>query len=221
MHSVAVELSNEAHRLRPELRDPSDAAAKRHRPHVAAAGFPVGGDDGRRRDEPAFLQVVVDETLRQELIHIGTAARTCHRPDIVCQYSQRPVARLRQDNGGWPYPQLPLSQKRICCCGQLEGRSNSPDQLSRLLGCNEKCRLPISETVLSRFGSSRCVRHWLVDDRRNPAEEQVPVFRDSNWYHGLNIQHVLISVAGIRSKIGVVLQRDADEAGYWILRRLL
>jgi outer membrane receptor protein involved in Fe transport len=29
----------------------------------------------------------------QELIHIGTAARTPHRPDIVCQYPQRPVAR--------------------------------------------------------------------------------------------------------------------------------
>src|SRR5216684_2709849 len=50
------------------------------------------------------------------------------------QHSQRPVARLRQDNGGRPYAQLPLSQKRICCCGQLQDRSNSPDQLSRLLG---------------------------------------------------------------------------------------
>src|SRR5713101_5393838 len=92
MQSVAVELSEEAHRLRPELRDPPDTAAKRHRPHVAAAGFPVGGDDGRHRDEPAFLQVVVDEVLHQELIHIGTAARTRHRPDIVCQHPQRPVA---------------------------------------------------------------------------------------------------------------------------------
>ena len=61
MHSVAVELSNEAHRLRPELHDPSDAASEWHRPHVAAAGFPVGGDDGRQRDGPAFLQVVVNE----------------------------------------------------------------------------------------------------------------------------------------------------------------
>src|SRR2546422_4532082 len=50
----------------------------------------------------------------------------------------------------------------------------------------------------------------LVDDRRNPADEQVPVFRDSNWYHGLNIQHVLISVAGIHSKISVVLQRSEE-----------
>lgn len=58
-------------------------------------------------------------------------------------------------------------------------------------------------------------------DRRNPAHEQVPVFRDSNWHHGLNIQHVPISVAGIHSKIGVVLQRDDDEAGHGILRRLL
>src|SRR2546425_3198784 len=89
---------------------------------------------GRQRDEPAFLQVVVDETLHQELIHIGTAARTRHRPDIVCQHPQRPVARLRQGNDGWPYAQLPLSQICICCCGQLEDRSNSPDHLSWLLG---------------------------------------------------------------------------------------
>ena len=78
MHSVAVELSKEAHRLRPELHDPSDAA-KRRRPHVAAAGFPVGGDDGRQPDEPAFLQVVVDEALLQELIHVGTADRGINR----------------------------------------------------------------------------------------------------------------------------------------------
>src|SRR5260370_703516 len=73
MHSVAVELSNEAHRLRPELHDPSDAATKRHRPHVAAACFPVGGDDGRHPDEPAFFQVIFDEILHQELIHRRTA----------------------------------------------------------------------------------------------------------------------------------------------------
>jgi hypothetical protein len=84
MHSVAVELSENADGLRPELRDPSDAAAKRHRPQVAAAGLPVGGDDGRHPNEPAFFQVVVDEVLRQELIHIGVGGRRKRSSELLC-----------------------------------------------------------------------------------------------------------------------------------------
>src|SRR5260370_42357955 len=45
MRGIAVELNTEVHGLRAELHDPSDAAAKRNHPHVAAAGFSVGRDD--------------------------------------------------------------------------------------------------------------------------------------------------------------------------------
>src|SRR5713101_7507283 len=79
MHSAAIELSKEAHRLRPELHDPSDAAAKRHRLHVAAAGFPVGGDDGRPTEAPVLpstllfsLAAVALSQLRQESVEVSS-----------------------------------------------------------------------------------------------------------------------------------------------------
>ena len=133
MHSVAVELSNEAHRLRPELRDPSDAAAKRHRPHVAAAGLPVGGDDGRHRDEPAFFQVVVDEVLRQELIHTGTVPNP--PPTRHClpapPASSGPVALGQRWMGLRPASPVPDTYLLLWA---TENRSSSPDQLSWLPG---------------------------------------------------------------------------------------
>src|SRR5260370_19758697 len=41
IRGIAVELSTEAHRLRPELHDPSVPAAKRHPPPLAPPAFPL------------------------------------------------------------------------------------------------------------------------------------------------------------------------------------
>ena len=44
-----------------DLEHAPEAAADRHGPAVAVAGFPVGGDDRRRRQVPAAGQVIVHE----------------------------------------------------------------------------------------------------------------------------------------------------------------
>ena len=69
--------------------------------------FPVGRQGGLPGNEPAFFQVVVDEVLQQELIHIRAAARTGYRPDIVCEHTESPMARLGEHDDGRPDSNFP------------------------------------------------------------------------------------------------------------------
>src|SRR5271169_4667968 len=112
MNSVAIKLRGKRYGLVSEFHDSSHPAAKGHRPLVATGGLPVRGKRGLPSDVPTLLQIVVDEILQQELIHIRTAARARHRPDIIYKDAQSPVAELRQNNNGRSHSQLPLPKKR-------------------------------------------------------------------------------------------------------------
>jgi len=94
MNSVAIKLRCERDRLVPDFHNSSHSAAKRHGPSVAIGSFPVRRQSWLPSNVPALLQVVIDEILEQELIHIRAAARARHRPDIVRQNSQSPMPRL-------------------------------------------------------------------------------------------------------------------------------
>ena len=74
MNSVAIKLCGQRHRLVTELRDPSNSPAKRDHPLTPTRSFPVGREGGLPGDEPALFEVVVDEVLQRELIHIRAAA---------------------------------------------------------------------------------------------------------------------------------------------------
>ena len=109
MNGVAVKLCGQRNRLRAEFHDPSDAPAEWHRPSIAVIGFPIRRQSGLPRNEPTLFQVVIDEVLQQKLIHVRTAAGPRHRPDIIRQYPQRPVAWLGKQYHRRPNSQLPLS----------------------------------------------------------------------------------------------------------------
>jgi len=64
MNRVPVELCGQRHRLIPKLHNSSQASAKRNGPRVAIRGFPVRCQGWLPGDEPALLQVVIDEVLQ-------------------------------------------------------------------------------------------------------------------------------------------------------------
>ena len=76
--------------------DASDAATKRNNPFVVVRCIPIGGDGRLPCEIPTLLQVVVDEVLKQKLIHIGQVGMTSDRPDVICKSPECPLARLYQ-----------------------------------------------------------------------------------------------------------------------------
>jgi len=62
--------------------------------------------------------------------------------------------------------------------------------------------------------------NWLIDDRRNPANDEVPVVRHPEGNHGLNVQNILGTVGRPDAEVEVLLQRNADKASHRILGRV-
>src|SRR5664279_4577991 len=181
---VAVKLCAEVHRLEPQLHDSSNATAEGHRPYIAAAGHPVGGNDGLQGDVIPLLQVVVQEVLNQELIDRRTAAFTGHRPHIVGQRADGPVPRLRQHNNARPQAELPLSRNVAGGRGNDERRPNAPDQFARLGGREEERWIHVTQPILA---PGRLLRIRLPYDRLNNARDQVPILADAGGYDWLNV----------------------------------
>src|SRR5271156_4682923 len=135
MDRISVELCGDVHRLESDLHDSSHSAAKGRCPDAPAWRSPVGGDNGRSREVPALLHVVVDEPLEQELVHrrLIDIGMTGNRPYIVCKKPNRPRFGLHQHNHGGAQTEFSLAEKsRVGCRGQYETRPDAPDYLALL-----------------------------------------------------------------------------------------
>ena len=64
MEGVVVRMYLPVHRLAEETRHFPKAAAESHKPLIVAGCAPVRRNDGRRREEPAMLEVPRHEVLR-------------------------------------------------------------------------------------------------------------------------------------------------------------
>ena len=101
MDCVAVELKSNVNWLSSQFHDAADAAAERHNPAKIIGGVPIGSDGWLPREIPPLLQVVVDEVLQQELIHIWQIGMPRDRPDVAGQSPESPLARLYQGHRSW------------------------------------------------------------------------------------------------------------------------
>src|SRR5215472_5143456 len=218
IHSVPVKLRCEVHWLEAQLHHPAHTAVKGNRPHVAAAGPPMRGDDRRRRDVPTLLDLVSDEVLVQHLVDRRAASRTRHGPYVIHQIAQRPLTRLGQNYDRWTQAELSLSQNRVGSGRNHHGRANAPDQLSRPARRKEEGGNHTAESVLS---PGVLVGIGLPHQRLNDARDHHPVLADVDGNHWLNVQHILGAIERPIIKVGVVSQRHANEAGDRILHRLL
>jgi hypothetical protein len=61
----------------------------------------------------------------------------------------------------------------------------------------------------------------LPNERRDPANDHVPVLAYANRDDRLNVEHVLITVKRTYAKVAVVLERYADEASHRVLGSFL
>src|SRR5882762_3085677 len=214
MDGVAIKLQAEIYRLESEFHDSSYAATQWHRPHVTAACIPIGGDSGLPREIPPFFQVIVDEVLQQELVHVRQFRMTSYRPDVVHDSTQRPFARLHQSDSGWAQTEFALPEDtRPCRRREKQLWPHAPDQLA-LLGRDEKCRLHVSQAIEAGLRPN-----GLIDDGRNPADNKVPVLSQADRNHRLNVQNILCAVTRSDVEVPVLLNWNADETGHRILRR--
>lgn len=77
-------------RLISDLENPADTSADRHRPAVAAIGFPVGSHHHIRQQVPPLAQVVVDEGFDQCLVDILPVIIAGKRPQLATKYPYAP-----------------------------------------------------------------------------------------------------------------------------------
>jgi len=79
----------------------TDAAAEGYRPFFSAAIFPIGRNDLRGGQIPAFRQVVVDELLPGKQIHLVVPGPV-DRPDVHERGADHPITGHGQDHGRGP-----------------------------------------------------------------------------------------------------------------------
>src|SRR5829696_7197516 len=75
------------HGLAADLEHPPEAASDRQGPAVAVAGFPIRGDDRRRRQVPAAGKIVVHEGLQRHGVDGVAVVLACDGPDVVDEHS--------------------------------------------------------------------------------------------------------------------------------------
>ncbi len=178
--------------------------------------MPVRRDDWPAIDVPSFFQVVGDEVLQRHLIHRGAVRGTGNGPDIVDQESECPVPRLNEGDDRWAEAQLALAES---CAGrgwEDHRGPDTPDEFSGLCGREKEGWAHVAEAVLASGGLSA---GRLPHDRLNDSRDQHPVFADASGDDGLDVEYVLGAVIWPDGKVRIVLKGNADEAGYWVLRR--
>ena len=100
------------------------------------------------------------------------------------------------------------------CGGKDHCRTDAPDDLSGFRGREEEGWAHVSDAVLAAgvFGGV-----GLPDDGLNDSGDEHPVLADACRDDGLDVEHVLSAVIRPDSEVGVVLDGNADEAGYGVL----
>src|SRR3984885_12163694 len=135
MDSASVDLCGDVHRLESNFHNSPQPSAERHRPRAAPGRSPIGSDNRRGVEVPALLHVVVNEPLKEELVHgrfieIGMPG---DRPDVVCKEPHRPWFWLHQHDDRGPDAEFSLPEKsRIRCGGHYQTRPDAPDYLALL-----------------------------------------------------------------------------------------
>src|SRR5580658_3645678 len=159
MNSISVELKSEVNRLRSQPHDAADAAAQRHHPSAAVRGLPASRDSWLPGEVITLRQIVVDEVLQEELIHVGQIGMTGNRPDVIYKEAHRPFAWLHQNDGGGTNAELTLPQDASPCRRrQQKLRPDSPDHFPPFRR-EKKCGLHVAESVDSLVwcGGGGCV----------------------------------------------------------------
>src|SRR5580658_2578690 len=131
MNSVTIELKPDVDRLRSQPHDAADAATQRHHPSASVRGLPVSRDRWLPGEVIALRQVVVDEVLQEELIHVGQIGMTGYRPDVTYKKAYRPFARLHQHDSSGPDAEFSLPQDACPCRrGEQEAWPDGPDHFA-------------------------------------------------------------------------------------------
>jgi hypothetical protein len=102
----------------------------------------------------------------------------------------------------------------------LEDRARTPNELAGPFGREKKARLHISESILAGLWCGRRCGQRLPIDRSNPPNDEVPILAYTDGNYWLNVQYVLCALARLNTKVGIVLEQYADEAGNWVLSLL-
>lgn len=97
---IPIELGGEIDGQETKFHGSAHATTEGHHPDITGGRFPVGGDDQRGCEIPAFFRVVVDEVLQGHLIDRGPTAGTgtSDRPGFTTDFveTQRQLLFWRQ-----------------------------------------------------------------------------------------------------------------------------
>src|SRR3954462_8469883 len=132
MNGIPIELNAQVHRLWPQLHNSANSAAERQYPLVLVSS-PLCRQRWLLGDIPAILHVVVDEVLKEQLIHRRPSLMASYGPDVTGQETECPLGRLHEYHSGWANAELTLPK----ICGIRRGRqyecgSDTPNDLTCL-----------------------------------------------------------------------------------------
>lgn len=125
--------------------------------------------------------------------------------------------RQRYADAELALPEIP----GIGCSRKYKGRPDAPSDLAPLWR-EQEGRVDATQSVDAgglqgipgRLGDGK----RLIDDGGDPTGDEIPIFRDAERNHGLDVNDILGAVGWADVEVPVFLNGNADEAGDGILR---
>ena len=170
MDAIAVKLRGQIYWLESEFHDSSDTAAVWDSPS-AFVSFPICSQRRLPSYVVAMLEVVVDEVLKEHLVHVGSTGLATDREDVIHESTKRPFARLSQRHDRRSNAPLALSKVAVGGRGQHERWPDTPYESACLRRREEESRIQIAKSVGALIGE--LIDSRLIHDRRNNARNHV------------------------------------------------
>ena len=141
-------------------------------------------------------------------------------PVVVRKNPDRKVRGLNQHDYSWTHAEFPLAQISRIGRGRQHKVGPTPQIILLFFGERKNVGFMSPKPKTRSWFSGGVPRHgkWLVDDRHNPAGDEIPVFGEADRNHWLNVQYILDTIARPDAEVVVILHRNADEVGNRVLR---
>jgi len=169
-------------------------------------------DVTRITDTPALSKEERGDWLQVHLVRVGPAVLAADRPPLLREYADEVLLGEVTHHQSGPKLPLALTSEMRGSSRKDPRRPDAEDPVARVRGRQQLHQGQIAEPgVPSEFARRRLVRDDVVEGHHR-SRDQVPVFGQAHWHHGLEIP-VVIPLAVVQLEV-VKLIRDRPKAAH-------
>ena len=171
---------------------------------------PVRQDIARVPEAPALTKEDRGDGLQVHLIRVWPEVLAADRPPLLGKHANEVLLREVAYHRSGPKLPLALAREHRGRSREDGGRSRSENPVARVRRRQQLHQSQIAQPGVPReFAGGRLVRDDVVEGHHRPRD-QVPIFGQAHWHHGLEIP-VVIPLAVVQLEV-IKLIRDGPDA---------